>query len=661
MSKNNNGNRSRSNSINNNCIDEPEVLDKEDEFIIGLESNIKGYKMALLLLVIIILAVILLYIFNPVVIDNINDSSAFNLKSKIVYITISTIVFLICLTLLGKMFLRIKNGSSNNESINKTSNMVNIIVALCSFIIILIIAFSNDFKKNKALSFNYLIIFLLLIASCIAYLYSTKGDYVSMSQLPKTIQMFYGDRAKYTIILIVYLFTLALLYYYDPWSIMSKYIGLTIFVSAIVAISLFVMIYLFQYYFTHPSKASTFGEAPTFGTFMKSFYIVGALGISGLLLYALLSLLGAFNQDSYKKSELGHTVLNYMMLASMLAIIWKLVNSGGFLENNPVFRLIFNTILYIPCLLVNVLDYFTGQYNTNKKSELIILLIALSLFIGYFVFKYLVYPFIAKKYYSQGGMSVVNDPIPTDKMDRIISYQELNTGVYEDQLSGSGSDDAKRNYNYAISFWFYLDSFSPSTSSAYNKTSNILSFGDNPAVRYNAVTNSLVVTMKYNDNCKITRKPNINKKTKVKNINTLEGFNQMQTEIKNKIEEVKAMPMAVELDEEGNVIVYVKQGVLLQRWNNVVLNYNGGTLDIFYNGELVKSAIELVPCITFDMLTVGDDNGVSGNVANVLYFNETIDYLKVSALYNSLNGVNPPVIPSPTPPIIQSIISYMKS
>ena len=106
MSKNNNGNRSRSNSINNNCIDEPEVLDKEDEFIIGLESNIKGYKMALLLLVIIILAVILLYIFNPIVIDNIDD----NLKSKIVYITISTIVFFICLTLLGKMFLRIKNG-----------------------------------------------------------------------------------------------------------------------------------------------------------------------------------------------------------------------------------------------------------------------------------------------------------------------------------------------------------------------------------------------------------------------------------------------------------------------------------------------------------------------------------------------------------------------
>jgi hypothetical protein len=135
----------------------------------------------------------------------------------------------------------------------------------------------------------------------------------------------------------------------------------------------------------------------------------------------------------------------------------------------------------------------------------------------------------------------------------------------------------------------------------------------------------------------------------------------MRTEIKSKIEEVKAMPMSVELDEEGNVIVYVKQGVLLQKWNNVVLNYNGGTLDIFYNGELVKSAIELVPCITFDMLTVGDDNGVSGNVANVLYFNQTIDYLKVSTLYNSLNGVNPPIIPSPTPPIIQSIISYIKS
>jgi hypothetical protein len=677
------------NNTNKKCDNEPEVLNGEDPLILFLEDNVKGFKIGLMLLSLIIVTIILIYIFNPVVLENDTSSSANALKSKIGYITISTIVFFICLTLLGKMFINVKNNNNgnNNSSSNESKiyNLVNIIFAITSFIIILIIAFSDDFKKNKALSMNYTIIFVLLLASCIAYLFSTKNDFVSFNKLPSAIQMFYNDRAKYTIILIVYFFLLALLYYYDPWNIMTKYVGLSIFLSSIIGIILFVMIYLYQYYFTHPSQSGTFSQAPTIMTFMKVFYILAAFSVSGLLMYGLLSLLGTFNQDSYNKSNIGHTILNYLMLAGMLAVVWKLVNSGGYLTKNPVFRLIFNTILYIPCLLVNVLDYFTGEYSTSKKTELVMLFIALALFIGYFLIKYFIFPFIAKKYYGQDGMSVVNDPITTEKETIVASYQELNSGAYVDQgnINISGEDDgsgiesnsatnffkgllnsdsteAKRNYHYAVSFWFYLDSFPPSTSTAYNKTTNLLSFGGNPAVRYNAVTNSLVVTMKYDDSCKIMRRDLNRAKTKVTNINTLEGFNQMQSEIKSKIEEVKIMPMEVDLDESGNVIVYVQPNVLLQKWNNVVLNYNGGTLDIFYNGELVKSAIEMVPCITYDSLKIGEENGVSGNVANVLYFNSSLDYLTVHTLYNSLNGVNPPIIPGPGPTIIQELTTYFK-
>ena len=684
-----------SKNIKTDCITEPEIS-KEDANILGLEGNVKGFKMAIMLISIIVFAAILLFIFNPVGFQDVTDSSS--TKSQIVYITISTIVFFICATLLGKMYMKMKQGTntntntnangsgtnaSTNSSTNKTSTIVNVVLILCSLVVIIIVAFSDGFKKNTALSMNYFIMFALMAVSCVIYLFSTKDDSTSFNKLPRPIQMFYDERAKYTMIFILYIFVLAILYYYDPWNIMSKYMGLTIFVTSIIGLSMVLMIYLFQFYFTNPSKANTFSGAPTFMSFMKSFYILAALGISGFLLYTILSLLGTFNQETAGKSSIGNTILNYLMLAGMLAVIWKLANSGGYLVKNPVFRLVFNTILYIPCILISILDYFTGKYNTSKKTELNMLLIALVLFVGYFLLKYLIMPLYSKKYYGQGGNSIVNDPLTTEKVTAVASYQDLNDGVYVDQSNIGGKDDGsgletnavsdffrktfkiesdpKRNYHYALSFWFYLDSFPPSTSTAYNKTSNIVSFGGNPAVRYNAVTNSLVITMKYGG-CRIARLPNKRLKTKVtsESINTLEGFEQMQKEIKNKIEDIKAMPTQVDMDEDGNMIVYVQKGVQLQKWNNVVLNYNGGTLDIFYNGKLVKSAIELVPCITFDTLKVGDENGVSGNVANLLYFNESIDYIKVSNLYNSLKGVNPPVIPGAGPSMLQRVVTVLK-
>jgi hypothetical protein len=89
-----------------------------------------------------------------------------------------------------------------------------------------------------------------------------------------------------------------------------------------------------------------------------------------------------------------------------------------------------------------------------------------------------------------------------------------------------------------------------------------------------------------------------------------------------------------DFDEQNNRIIYTNEDILLQKWNNVIINYNGGVLDIFLNGELVKSAVGVVPYYTIDSLTIGEDNGIKGGIQNVVYFKKALTTSNIYYLYN---------------------------
>lgn len=506
----------------------------------------------------------------------------------------------------------------------------------------------NPPENNTAMLLNFFIIISFIVIATVLYKKYQNIDEETLKQFPKAIQNAFHLRTKYTVLFALFVLLIMLLYFVNPWGLMTYYGGPVIFFTLFVGIVMVIMITIYQYFLSNPSAAkdNLLNDVPgPLAFIMKGLYVLGALGISFGLIYAALKMMGVFNQDASKPESWGHLLFNLILFSFMLGLIYKLANAGGFLDKNPYYRLILNTLLYIPCLLVTFINYISqlfgfskitgtsGTFAPPKPFEIKMLVLGIVLLGLYFFWFFIAKRFFQSLYLKQGGKQLINQPIPTDILTNVSSYQKL-------------SDSDKFNYQYAMSFWFYLDSFPPSTNSSYIKIVPILSYGENPTIKYSSANNTLYITVKQktDTNSVVDFSLKGEKELEIKP-ETIDKWKTVQDKINNAIEQVKSMPFGQEIDADGHRIIYKHPDVQLQKWNHILLNYNGGTLDVFYNGRLVKSAIEVVPYMKFDMLTVGTENGVSGNVANLMYFKQSLDYLTIDTLYSSLRTKNPPVIP----------------
>jgi len=614
--------------------------------ILTLEQVLTSYNVLIAFLFLFIFLVILLFILNP---------NGFN--KSLGYEFFITGPVLMLLGYLIKEFIAFKNNPyESNLGKHKWAKepwfspvFITLIIAigLSGFFAMLAVGgvFSDKPPENNtAMILNFALIMLFFVMGFVIYNMSKKKDESTLSTLPKEFQELFALRTKYTIMFVFFVISIAILYFVNPYSIMTNYGGPVVFFSLFVGMIFMILITVYQYYMANPSKLNGFKTEQGFMSyFFKGLYILAALGISGVLIYGALKLMGVFDQDASNPESWGHIIFNIVLFCGMLGIIYKLANAGGFLDKNPLYRLILNIILYIPCLFVSIFNYIgqlvgfingvpgTGStFTPPKPFEIKMLIISLVLLGGYFFWFFLGKPFIKTRYLKQGGQQLINQPVQTDILTNVASYQTL-----------SGSD--KFNYQYALSFWFYLDSFSPSTNASYSKVVPILSYGENPSIKYSSANNTLYVTVKQKSEEDHVIDYVQGKETEIKP-EAIDKWKSIQEKITDAIEKVKEMPFGNDVDAEGNRIIYKHPDVMLQKWNHIVLNYNGGTLDIFYNGKLVKSAIEVVPYMKLDMLTVGTDNGVSGNIANLMYFKQPLDLVTINTLYSSLKTKNPPVI-----------------
>ena len=352
---------------------------------------------------------------------------------------------------------------------------------------------------------------------------------------------------------------------------------------------------------------STTNEQILNNYFSKALIFLLGTGVSALFIYWIVTTIGKLDS----KSSIISFILNILLVITILGLAYKAFVAGKIFQSMPLVSLFINILLYIPCIFVNIIELlaspfggFKGsvlpsfslkqEYQNTTRGSVIMLALAISLLAIYFSF-----PYIKNKNVLQGGNQLLNEPVYSNKERVVGSYGTLN-----------GSDNF--NYQYAISFWFYIDSSAPNTNASYLKYTSLLNYGNKPNVKYNATTNTLMIVEDQ------TGGPP----------STCPDF-KISTD---------------SVDENGMRIIYKRPDVLLQKWNNVIINYTGGTLDIFYNGELVKSSVEVIPYMKLDNLSIGQNSGLNGGICNVIYFKKPLTATQVYYIYTSVKNKTPPTL-----------------
>ena len=92
--------------------------------------------------------------------------------------------------------------------------------------------------------------------------------------------------------------------------------------------------------------------------------------------------------------------------------------------------------------------------------------------------------------------------------------------------------------------------------------------------------------------------------------------------------------------KSADSIVYQNKDVLpMQKWNNIIINYDTKRMDIFINGKLLRSIKNVIPHETNEAIVIGETGGLRGGITDVVYYPEHLSYRKIQGIYEYVNKI----------------------
>jgi hypothetical protein len=293
-----------------------------------------------------------------------------------------------------------------------------------------------------------------------------------------------------------------------------------------------------------------------------------------------------FISDSRYATDIASFIFQALSILGAVYLFYLIIHKTPLVQKLLKFRLfslLYHALFLIPCY---VFEGGVFVYENVKDTPTYVLkILGLQIL---FIAGWVIIPYIKERIFSYDGKVLLRNPIRTDK-ERVLGNNELlgklDKNIELQNVDVSSSLNKDLSYKYGLSSWIFINNQGGNMSESSEVLTPLLRYGDKTAISYNSSTNTLQITSK------------------------------------------KGM--------DGTEVIYSTTKIPLQRWNNIIMNYESGKVDVFLNGELVATKSDVVPYVTHDSITVGSENGVIGGIKNVLYYSEPLDKVKIDWIYKS--------------------------
>jgi hypothetical protein len=369
------------------------------------------------------------------------------------------------------------------------------------------------------------------------------------------------------------------------------------------------------YIYMNSPTADIARDTMSYGTFIGKTGLVVAIAVCivGLLMYFLNSHSKLATVASIV--QYGITALIYITaIAILIGIVIRFSMSrkmgGSMFQMNPdsnwvinVLKLVGNLLFYLPCLMLDFAVMLKEQYGLTTQPVLILLALEAA-----FILAGHLLPSAVAKAINHTGVQILSAPISMNAPITITTYnlqfvdaygvEEIPTPTASPTGGATPTTVLLRNYNYGVSAWFYIHPQPPTTNPNYDSDNyiNLLQLGSpGPSMQYNPRTNTMQFGL------------------------------------------------------YGTPLELTAKDIPLQTWNNVIINSDKGAVDIFINGKLIYTGHHVpttndpVPNAVHNV-TVGQADGVRGEVCNVVLNTAPFTKPEIAWLYKTNKVLNPPVV-----------------